>query len=104
MKISMPTPAPEELRLTRVENNTNGNPRYVAHFLHLNTREELDANPWIDTSKKYALALNRARSIGGRKYHNRSYGGGVIFVSYCTQELAEHVSRVTGRSFVAVVE
>jgi hypothetical protein len=103
MKISMPTPLPEALRLTRIKNDVNGNPRYVAHFLNLNTRKELDANPWIDVSKKYALALNRARSIGGRKYHTSSYGGGIVFISYCTQELAEHVSRVTGRSFVAVM-
>lgn len=91
----------ETLHLTRINNDVNGNPRYVCHFLNLNTRAELDADPWIDISAKYALAVKRANSIGGRKYHNRQYGGGIVFQSYSIDELARHVSKVTGRQFKA---
>ena len=91
----------ETLHLTRINNDVNGNPRYVCHFLNLNTLAEIDANPWIDTSTKYALAVKRANTIGGRKYHNRQYGGGIVFQSYSIDELARHVSEVTERQFKA---
>lgn len=93
----------ETLHLTRITNDANGNPRYVAHFLNLNTRAELDAVPRIGTSEKYVIACKRANSIGGRKYHNRQYGGGIVFQSYSIDELAKHVSEVTGRKFTAEV-
>ena len=45
---------------TRIKNDTNGNPRYVCHFLNLiNSREELPV------SNKYEIALKRARQFGG---------------------------------------
>lgn len=91
----------EILRLTKVAHDINGNPRYVAHFLQLNTRAELDASPWIDVSDKYELALHRARKIGGRKFHNKQFGGGIVFQSYSIDELARHVSEVTGRKFTS---
>jgi homogentisate 1,2-dioxygenase len=100
---TLTTLKPEELTLTRIAHDVNGNPRYVLHFLQMNTRAELDAVPWIGVSEKYALAVKRANTIGGRKYHNRSYGGGIVFQSYSVDELARHVSRVTGRDFAAVV-
>ena len=93
----------EELTLTRVNNDVNGNPRYVMHFLQMNTMAEIEAVPWIGVSEKYAMAVKRANTIGGRKYHNRSYGGGIVFQSYSVDELARHVSQATGRDFVAVV-
>ena len=61
---------------TRVNNDVNGNPRYVLHFLDLNTDAERNAVPWIDISAKYDLALARSRAQGGRKFHNKQYGGG----------------------------
>ena len=96
--------APEELTFTRVPSDACGNPRYVVHFLALNTREELDrAGPdWIGIHEKYRLACKRANSIGGRRYHTKRYGGGIVFQSYSIDETAAHISRVTGRQFVAV--
>jgi hypothetical protein len=87
----------ETITFTRTNNDTNGNPRYVVHFLKLLTREEVDSSD--DVLSKYASACHRARSIGGRKYSNRSYGGGIVFQSYCLRELADAISRVTGRNF-----
>ena len=58
--------------LTRVNNDVNGNPRYVFHFLAL--------------ADRYAEAVTVAgKLVGGRKYHTKSYGGGIVFQSYNVQ-------------------
>ena len=96
--------APKELTFTRITSDVCGNPRYVVHFLALNTREELDrtGDDWIPIDAKYRLACKRANSIGGRRYHTKRYGGGIVFQSYSIDETAAHIARVTGRQFVAV--
>jgi hypothetical protein len=93
------------LHLTRINNDTCGNPRYVVHFLCLNTPEESDARlspvpgAGLKLDDKYALAVRRANSIGGRKYHTKRYGGGIVFQSYSVAELRASINRVTGRNF-----
>lgn len=93
---------PETLTFTRVPSDTCGNPRYVVHFLNLCTREELEDRTLPAIINRYALACKRANSIGGRRYHCKRYGGGIVFQSYSIDETAAHISRVTGRQFVAV--
>lgn len=56
----------------RVENDVNGNPRYVIHFL--------------DVSDNYNEALSQARKIGGKKYRAKWFGGGIVFSSYNLNE------------------
>lgn len=91
----------EELDFTRIRNDSNGNGRLVVHFLQLNTREELDKSgpDWISIQDKYRLALNRAHQIGGRKFSNKQYAGGIVFQGD-RAELVREISRVTGREFV----
>lgn len=83
----------EKIEFTRVNNDTNGNPRYVCHFLSLiNEKDEaeikadfaetLAREPWKFTNLKYEHALLKAKKIGGRKFHNKQYGGGIVFQSY----------------------
>jgi hypothetical protein len=81
---------------TRVNNDTNGNPRYVCHFLKFITPEDekelnkLTASYGLTSDYRngsrvnfeYEMVLNRARRIGGRKFHNKQYGGGIVFQSY----------------------
>lgn len=88
------------MEFTRINNDVNGNPRYVVHFLNLNTREELDrtGDEWISTTAKYHLAIERSHKIGGRKYHCRAYGGGIVFQSYSLDELRKSIQDVTGRT------
>jgi hypothetical protein len=62
----------------RINNDTYGNPRYVTHFLNLVT-EDLRG---VDLSLKYALVCKFANKLGGKKFHNKQYGGGVVFQSY----------------------
>ena len=64
---------------TRVNNDVNGNPRYVIHFMDiLNTEERMS----IPFSKIYEYALKKAKKIGGKKFDNKQYGGGIVFQSY----------------------
>lgn len=78
----MNTTTQQTIEFTRISNDGNGNPRYVCHFLSL-LREDEKANNWdVDINVKYAKALKRAKQIGGRKFHNKQYGGGIVFQSY----------------------
>ena len=84
---------------TRVNNDGNGNPRYVCHFLRLNTPAELNAEPWIDVSEKYRLALARSRQLGGRKFHNKQYGGGIVFgCIFNLGELCDDINKLTNQT------
>jgi hypothetical protein len=76
------------VRLTRINNDVNGNPRYVAHFLDFINNEE---NSFIPFSKMYEYALKKAKKIGGKKYHNKQYGGGIVFQSYNTDNLSKEI-------------
>jgi len=80
----------------RIKNDVNGNPRYVCHFLALLTREELDRSgeQWIPVGAKYNLALHRARKIGGRKFHNKQYGGGIVFKCYGAADIVPAIEKL----------
>ena len=86
-----------KIEFTRIKNDVNGNPRYVCHFLILNTEEELVASPWL--SDKYAIACKRANKIGGKKYHTKAYGGGIVFQSYNLDCEVEAINRITGKTY-----
>lgn len=87
----------EDIDLTRVNNDTNGNPRYVVHFTQLvndQDREKAKEGSSLESpaiSKLYEMALKKARKIGGRKFHNKQYGGGVVFQSYNTPDLIKTI-------------
>lgn len=66
---------------TRINNDGNGNPRYVCHYNELLT--DIEKGSVISSFEdRYKLALKRAHKIGGRKFHNKQYGGGIVFQSY----------------------
>lgn len=75
------------IEFTRIDNDTNGNPRYVCHFLRLLSNKEQDeisskAKPFQAIGDMYREAVNKARNIGGKKYHTKKFGGGIVFQSY----------------------
>jgi hypothetical protein len=72
---------------TRINNDVNGNPRFVVHFLKL-----------ADT---YERALYLGRKLGGRKFHNKQYGGGIAFQSYNTDQLAERINEIRQNEYLA---
>lgn len=81
---------------TRIDNDTNGNPRYVCHFLNLVTEKdrETTAQDLYQLRSLYAAAVKRANKAGGRKYHTKSYGGGIVFQSYSIRELCDHLNQL----------
>jgi hypothetical protein len=92
----------ETINFTRVSNDINGNPRYVCHFLNLlNDKDEeeiredfrasLAINPLRLTEFQYNRAVEKARKIGGKKFHNKQYGGGIVFQSYNIHETERQI-------------
>jgi len=78
---------------TRINNNTNGNPRYVIHFLRLLTADEKWNTP-MSIDQKYTLALKKAKTLGGKKYSNKAYGGGIAFESYNIENLINRLNNL----------
>ena len=77
---------------TRVNRDANGNSRYVCHFLRLLTASELADNASVST--KYEWAIIRAKTLGGKKYRAKAYGGGIVFQSVNLIELEKRISEV----------
>ena len=66
-------------RLTRVNGDQYDNPRYAVHYLNLLTESERELFRGELSSRDYDLAVRKANKVGGRKFHNRQYGGGIVF-------------------------
>ena len=79
----------EKFDWTRIDSNINGNPRYVVHFLEC-CPEGLKG----DVEGRYAATVKLMNTIGGRKYHNKSYGGGIVFSSYNLADTEKAIERV----------
>jgi hypothetical protein len=82
----MNTTTQNQIEFTRINNDVNGNPRYVCHYLHF--LNEKDNGHFDD---RYELAIKRAKKIGGKKFHNKQYGGGIVFQSYNIQDTEKHI-------------
>lgn len=85
----------------KAKHDTNGNPRYVCHYLNLLTTAE-KANNYLTFDGLYDFALKRAKKIGGRKFHNKQYGGGIVFRTDSTTETEQAIERVRGEPFKTV--
>lgn len=68
------------VEFTRINNDINGNPRFVCHFLAFITDKDRELLTGFDLG--YNLALARSRQLGGKKFHNKQYGGGIVFQMY----------------------
>ena len=77
------------MEFTRINNDTNGNPRYVTHFLNIPIDGE-----GLTIDEKYSQAVKKANSIGGRKYHTKKFGGGIVFQSYNLRTLEEEIKNL----------
>lgn len=86
---------------TRINNDTNGNPRYVIHYSNLLTEKDNESLPLRvsptfkvieNMDKRYITALSKAKKLGGKKYHTKSYGGGIVFQSYNIQNLCNSLN------------
>lgn len=74
----------QEIEFTQINNDADGNQRYVCHFLNLvtdNDRHCTEGWGLKQTDILYQIAIKRANKIGGKKFHNKQYGGGIVFSS-----------------------
>ena len=69
--------------MKKINNDLNGNPRFVVHFLDLLNEGERQG---LDVLQSFDLAVKKARKVGGTKYRGRDFGGGIVFQSYNIQE------------------
>lgn len=78
----------DSVRFTRITNDVYGNPRYAVHYNEfLNAEEKMH----VPFTKQYEYALKKAKLIGGKKFHNKQYGGGVVFQSYNINDLEKKI-------------
>ena len=75
---------------TKIKNDVNGNSRWVCHWLTLEAKPDYK----LTLSERYAKALKLANRIGGRKYHNKSFGGGIVFQCYGPDEMMPHIQKL----------
>jgi hypothetical protein len=68
------------MEFKRITNDTNGNPRYVFHFLAFLRSE---TGSILD---RYQMALKKSRKLGGKVYKGKDFGGGIVLQSYNIQE------------------
>ena len=59
----------------RVNNDSNGNPRYVTHYLAFLRDDELGRGD-------YDIAKQRANKLGFKVYRGKEFGGGFVTTSY----------------------
>ena len=68
----------------RVNNDSNGNPRYVTHYLAFLNDSELGLDD-------YAIAKQRANKLGFKVYRGRDFGGGFVTTSYNLENEIERI-------------
>lgn len=76
---------------TKIKNDINGNPRYVIHFL------QCCPDKWKEErgiGLMYAMTVKLMNKIGGRKFHNKQYGGGIVFQSYSIAKTIADIERI----------
>jgi len=90
-----------QIEITRINNDVNGNPRYVCHFYNLlSEADSIEAarlcNQYAGTKVEfeYEIAIKKAKKIGGHKFNNKQYGGGIVFQSYNNNDLTQRINEI----------
>ena len=89
-----------DINWTRIKNDVNGNPRFVCDFTDLEGFTLRFRNrQHFTVPQRYAMAIRAANQLGGRKYHTKSFGGGIVFQAYEGQlaDLAKRVRAILER-------
>lgn len=82
-----------DINWTRIKSDVNGNPRFVCDFTDLEGFTlRFHNRAHFTISQRYAMVIHAANQLGGRKYHNKSYGGGIVFQAY-EHQLADLAKR-----------
>ncbi len=70
-----------EIQVFRINNDVNGNPRFVVHYLDILS----------DGEHGFDMALKNAKKVGGRVYRAKWFGGGIVFSSYNVRNTLETI-------------
>lgn len=65
------------IEFNQIDNDVNGNPRYVFHFLNL--------------ADNYGEARALAKNLGAKPYRGKWYGGGFVMSSYNLERDAKDI-------------
>ena len=79
---------------TRVDNDSNGNPRYVVHFIQVIPETMTDDGSINAISQRFERVVKLMNKIGGKRFSNKQYGGGIVFQSYSLPETEEAIDRI----------
>lgn len=86
--------------IKRVNNDSNGNPRWVVHFLNILNNDEIEQLEGVQSA--YGRAVAKARPFGGSIYRGKDFGGGVVFQHFGNeQQFKEFVSTINGKEVLA---
>lgn len=87
------------MEFKRINNDVNGNPRYVVHFFALLTDKEQQeirekAKSFEVITDMYNYAAIKANKIGGKKYRGKDFGGGIVFQSYNIKDTERAINKL----------
>jgi len=74
----------------RVNNDSDGHPRYVTHFLAFLSDSERFCQA-MQVNDKYKLAKKKANKLGFKVYRGRDFGGGFVTTSYNLENDIERI-------------
>ena len=76
------------MEFKRINNDLNGNPRFVFHFLAFLGTET------GTIEERFNIALKKARNLGGKAYKGKDFGGGIVLQSYNIEETIQRINRL----------
>jgi hypothetical protein len=97
------TTTTNQIEFTRINNDINENPRYVCHFLaFINNKVSLEYHEKYGLkaiTEMYNYALKLSRQLGGKKFHNKQYGGGIVFQMYSGKqaEMSQKINEIANK-------
>ena len=72
-------------KLTQVNGNSLNHPRYVVGW-------------WCFGFKTYEETIQKCKELGGKKFHNKQFGGGIAFISWNKHELINQLNELIRRN------
>ena len=89
-----------DFAIWQVNNDINGNSRYVVHFLTIPFTDDEEQPYYVNQSNHIEAAR---QALGGKRYRAKWFGGGIVFQAYAGKPvkhvLAAIQSAETGERF-----
>jgi len=82
--------------IIEVKQSKSGERRFVIHFLGILTQKEQDKfkSGVKKASEMYNYAIEKAKPFGGKKYHTKDYGGGIVFKTSSEKETRDIIENI----------